>query len=169
MTREQQDKLWNELSEESKKLVLKNYQDYNNDLDDGVEKWIKREYNALFGSHNLNPKPKAPKTWSEVEKSGIEIPTILSEELSYKIIKKNEACTKIAKLIALGYGGMVTEEEWKDDNIKKYCVIIDNGEIDNAADFIVIKQFIAFHTPEQREEFMSYPENVELIRQYHLL
>lgn len=51
MNTEQQDKLWNDLSEESKKRINIEYKESM----DGSE--LKRSIYYLFGSHNLNPKP----------------------------------------------------------------------------------------------------------------
>lgn len=88
-----------------------------------------------------------------------------------KVILKSIATLKIAKLIELGYGGMVTEEEWKNTNIEKYCVYVRVGKIKihyegfNTYD----RRFVAFHTPEQRDKFISYPENRKLIKQYHMI
>lgn len=86
-----------------------------------------------------------------------------------KIILKAIATLKIAKLIELGYGGIVTAGEWKNTNIEKYCVYAVEGKIDFNGYSLYEYHFIAFHTSEQREEFMSYSENVELIKQYFMI
>ena len=57
MTREQQDKLWNELSEESKKNILKEYNEIINQESQLDAELDSQPYIDIFGSHNLNPKP----------------------------------------------------------------------------------------------------------------
>lgn len=52
MTREQQDKLWNDLSEQKQLVIKKLYEGYSQG-DLGAEKLLEE----LYGSHNLNPKP----------------------------------------------------------------------------------------------------------------
>ena len=82
------------------------------------------------------------------------------------------ATYKIAKLIELGYGGMVTDEEWKNKDITKWIVVPndDNGKL------IIVDTWhnskrgcIAFHTQQQAKEFMSYPENRTLVKQYYMI
>lgn len=176
MNKEQQDKLWNELSEQKQLVIKELYKAYSQG--DGAEKLLE----GLYGSHNLNPKPKI-RTWEDVEKLHEDYYYIggntsdVSDALKLKAI----ATLKIAKLIELGYGGMVTEEEWRNLDIPKYWIeyhptcqdekykfqISCDGH--GEAELATEKRFIAFHTPEQREEFMSHSENVELVKQYHML
>lgn len=85
-----------------------------------------------------------------------------------KVISKIIAALKISKIIEFGYGGIVTDEEWEDRDIIKYCLC----KVDNRIFYATRTDhflFIAFHTDQQREEFMSYPENVELIRNYYMI
>lgn len=127
------------------------------------------QYEYMEDKFNLNPKTQI-KTWEDVESSSIEIPTILSEDLSYKIIKKNEACTKIAKLIELSYGGMVSEEEMKDASIDIYNIYPDEKK-----QLIIgclntrLYDFICFHTRQQAEEFVSHESNIKLVEQYYMM
>ena len=135
--------------------------------------------NTLFGKENLQPEPKI-RTWEDVEKEHPEhfrhsnVPTpmlIPSQELRDKLLNKSIATYKIATLIELGYGGMVTEEEWKNkENPKSVIRCTTDIEpclyIDTVYDDF---QFIAFRTDEQAEKFMSYPENVKLIEQYYMI
>lgn len=53
MNKEQQDKLWNELSEEDKAHYREQYAEQKTMSESGVPKLLEE----LFGSHNLNPKP----------------------------------------------------------------------------------------------------------------
>ena len=183
-----QDEIWDQLSEETKQEYREKYKFHLADskremkCDDGGydltvlrSETIVKELETMFGTHNLNPDPPTPKTWEDIEEEWGDLVENFYTYCTSKdfeqssLCKKMVATYKIAKLIDLGYGGMVSEEEWKDDNIKKYCIIIDNGKIDKAFDMIVIKQFIAFHTSEQREEFMSHESNRQLVKQYYMM
>ena len=125
------------------------------------------------------------KTWEDAQKMNEDSNFFMriadNLELSDKVYSKCIATLKIAKLIDLGYGGMVSEEEWKDLEIPKYCIsyhptcqdekykyqisIDEEGD----AEWATEKKFIAFHTKQQAEEFMSYPENRTLIEQYYMM
>lgn len=98
--------------------------------------------------------------------------------ISDKVKRKMIATAKLSKLIEFGYGGMVSEEEWKNEEWYK-CVVLPSSQEEflslyeeDGFSFIDVrqyqdKQFIAFHTHDQREEFMSYPENVKLVKEYY--
>lgn len=139
----------------------------------------------LFGEENLQPKIK---TWEDIEKRIIDDhiypirdgsyyeKTIIKEFSKYldnTLIKKLLATYKIAKLIELDYGGMVTNEEWQEGILEKFMIYSAaraNGstKICTGSSYYQ-KFFIAFHTNKQREEFISYPENVELIKNYYMI
>ena len=63
---------------------------------------------------------------------------------------------------------MVTEEEWESCDMIKYCIIRTDRFI-NYANVTSNYHFIAFHTPEQREEFMSYESNRQLVKQFFMM
>ena len=60
------------------------------------------------------------------------------------------------KLLMQYYGGEITREERKSDNMTKYVIemLSDYG-------------FLAFHTKEQRDDFLKY--NEQLVRDYYML
>lgn len=185
MTKQEQDKRWAQLSEESKKYFINQVAEYQMLIKAPSTSLSKRDewrgliqgYENVFGAHNLKPKIR---TWEDVRES---LHTMQKygnsdneESIEFykedkKLYDKLIATYKIAKLIELGYGGMVTEEEWQNSNekfiIKPYCqrgkFFLEKSTSCNC------KWFIAFHTSEQRDEFMSFPENVELVKQYHML
>lgn len=177
--------IFSKFSEEEKKKTRERYQLA---LANGDEKLI-HELENLFDKENLQPKPKI-KTWEDVVKYHIiEIDNIGSDvfdnyvltrssaKCSDIILKKLEATYRIYKLIELGYGGMVTDEEWKDNYLIKYFIIIEinkgknkNMEPSIQCDYATDeKRFIAFHTKQQVEEFMSYESNRKLIEQYYMI
>ena len=123
-------------------------------------------------------KPKI-KTWKDIEEYYTDADIELGEmtkslytyysKYSIQLLTKCIATLKIAKLIELGYGGLVTDEEWRNrDNAKYYIQNDEYYEFDIYKTYNKnLTDFIAFHTEEQAKEFMSYPENVELVRQYY--
>ena len=143
------------------------------------------ELENLFGKENLQPKPII-KTWEDIEKDGFSVEEdylpefndndMYTDAISYKgkfsskIIHKAIATLKITKLIELGYGGIVSKEEWSDKNTYKcYIVIGIEGKLVIDSSYENWQEFISFHTRQQAEEFMSYPENVKLLKQYYMM
>lgn len=132
----------------------------------------------LFGKENLQPEPKI-KIWKDIE-NYLEIIPDFKEIVhnldvgccNQKVTNKIIATYKISKLIELGFGGVVTDEEWKDETIRKESIV----PCDVRDDFKSItcyyhsdKNLIAFHNINQAKEFMSYKENVELVKQYNMI
>lgn len=177
---------WNKFTEEEKKNVKKEYLKWQEEAETNpyFEGKI-TNMEELFDKENLQPKPKN-KTWEDLEKDGFSVEhdylrefddwEICIDAISYncdisdKLIYKAIATLKIAKLIELGYGGLVTEEEWVDGNVEKVSIIYKSFK----KKFDILynshrKEFITFHTRQQAEEFMSYPENVELVEQYYMI
>ena len=130
---------------------------------------------------------KTPKTWSEyLNHPNCEITSTISLSLDGKdylanntpIEKSALALLKIHQLIEVGYGGNVTDEEWRNDKVKKWYFVPnkqyspdkgnDMWEIVYSMDYYK-KRNIAFHTNEQAEEFLSRPENIQLLKDYHII
>ena len=128
-------------------------------------------------------KPKTPKTWEEFVKTtkiaGLraEINTIWNDTVyagtcrNIPIEKSALALLKIHQLIEVGYGGNVINDEWIDRDITKYFISFGNDNIIGIEKTILSEEFshIAFHTKEQAEEFLSYPENIELLKDYFMI
>ena len=83
------------------------------------------------------------------------------------IEKSVKALLKIHQLIEVGYGGNVTNEEWNNHEIKYVINYANNTFVINSV--VTTKNHLAFHTLEQAEEFLSHPENVQLLRKYFML
>lgn len=64
------------------------------------------------------------------------------------------------------YGGAITDEEWANDNILKYRIVRVGSHI-MALKSTTSCSFLAFHTPEQRDNFLKY--NYELVKDYLML
>lgn len=168
-----QNKIWNELSEETRQQIIAEYDNY---VKNGVDfaphdEPVITTMEMLFGYDNLNPKPQI-KTWGDIEKnSSIPLDYIfdkIGQATWYgeKVCKKAIATLKIAKLIEEGYGGIITDEEWKESLIKKYTIEPDMGVL-NCYTKHTMKAFIAFHTEEQRDEFLKY--NKQLCKDYFMM
>lgn len=130
-------------------------------------------------------KPKVPKTWSElIQKnrpcSNVTLGYRRKEDKSVgddswtcnntPIEKSALALLKIHQLIEVGYGGNITNEEWNDSIIEKFIIypIKDGFGIDHRFKLRAFRH-IAFHTKEQAKEFLSYPENVQLIKDFYMI
>lgn len=117
-------------------------------------------------------KHKVPKTWSELVKAKqADIYTVQCNAFVYKnnpdIVKSALALLKIHQLIEVGYGGNVSRKELKTP-IEKYLIIY-NGRNLVVNCYLYGFFHIAFHTKEQAEEFLKYPENVQLLKDYFMI
>lgn len=182
---------WDNMSNKEKEKLRHDYDGLIYLSEHGTDEFLRtgalkiiKEHERLFGKENLQPKPKTPKVWDDMEALHEEIDTAFVEleeslcniDCETNLFNKILATYQIQHLIELGYGGVVTEEEWEDDNVAKYaistCIINDkmlNIKKVDIYSYNSEKYFIAFHTSEQREEFMSYSENVKLVKQYYRL
>lgn len=131
---------------------------------------------CTFGKENLQTEPEI-KTWEDVmnEHPEYEFDIITVNNLvsiDFVVATKIVATYKIAKLIELGYGGIVSKKEYEENGAWQ---IIPYREAYNEKLKLKIiygfqhKSFVSFHDEEQAEEFMSYPENVKLVEQYHMI
>lgn len=134
-------------------------------------------------------KQKTPKTWDEMvlcgknkyqqvlirpEYSNGKMSSYVVTGQSTPIEKSALALLKIHQLIEVGYGGNITQEEWNDVDVTKHCINITpiNKGLSNTISYVTnrtTKRIIAFHTEKQREEFLSYPENVKLINDFYMV
>ena len=63
-----------------------------------------------------------------------------------------------------------SNEEWKNPYLTKYEIIYDSAQnqfLVNKNGFT--KSLIVFHTKEQAEKFLSYPENIKLLQDYCMI
>lgn len=86
--------------------------------------------------------------------------------LTDKYAKSALALAQISQLMPY-YGGEITDEEWK-NNKRKFTIVAYNGEI-KPFTHVNNKVLIAFHTEQQRTEFMSFPENVQLVKDFYMV
>lgn len=86
---------------------------------------------------------------------------------SEKYAKSALALAQISQLMPY-YGGEITDEEWKDVRLRKYGLLFYNHKLATNI-YYDTKQMIGFHTEEQLNRFMSFPENVQLIKDLYMI
>lgn len=85
-----------------------------------------------------------------------------------KQAKSAQAMAIISQIMANDerFGGVVTDEEWRNDNITKYIIFRDIDKI-KFCFFKSTYYFLAFHTEKQRDLFLK--ENKDLIKDYLMI
>lgn len=124
-----------------------------------------RDWNKWFEEQ----KPKVPKTWSEFVKTNKLI------YVGTPIEKSAIALIKIHQLIEVGYGGNVTYERCASVEYPSVFKITPTGL--NGTLTLTVKEVevesnqnhIMFHEFEQAEEFLEYPENIQLLMDYFMI
>lgn len=114
-------------------------------------------------------KSKGIKTWDELVKRQEFLTCYVDIDgcstAGSNIEKSALALLKISQLIGTCYGGNMTE--WEYPCVDKY-IITPTLHIEKV-NYKSFKSHIAFHTKEQAEEFLSYPENVQLLKDYFMV
>lgn len=64
------------------------------------------------------------------------------------------------------YGGEITNDEWKDNSIKKYVIFRGMKCVDTGINYSHY-EFLSFHTEEQRNEFLN--NNKQLVKDYLMI
>ena len=84
-----------------------------------------------------------------------------------KQAKSALAMAQISQIMANDerFGGVVTDEEWNNNHLEKYCIIRINDEIKYIN--ICTYAFLAFHTIKQRDLFLK--ENEDLVKDYLMI
>lgn len=125
MTREEQDKLWNELSEENKTHYREQYSEQKTMSESGVPQLLEE----LFGKHNLQP----ALTYEDIVRSLKKITVGFVDErqeyfTSIKQSKKEYAIHKllnVVKFLNKNEDGSDWVPDWKDQNVEKWSIGID--------------------------------------------
>ena len=121
---------------------------------------------------------KSPKTWSDIKdqniyKFKIDNDSIKFSSVETPIEKSATALLKIHQLIEVGYGGKVTKSYInKLDKSIGFYTIYYNHDTDtfNLINTTFIQHnIIAFKTIDYAEEFLSYLENVQLLKDYFMI
>lgn len=82
-----------------------------------------------------------------------------------KVAKSMLAMAMISQLMPY-YGGEVTDEEWYNINLLKHCITCRNNKVYKEG-LGQLRVFLAFHTSEQRNEFLKY--NEQLVKDYLMI
>lgn len=123
-------------------------------------------------------KYKGSKTWSQYLKNNTIQPyvALINTKADTPIEKSALALLKIYLIIEVGYGGYPTKEDYDKANDERLWTVRiyktdDNDFIFGASplDGECFKNNIAFHTIEQTNEFISYPENIQLLKDYFMI
>ena len=121
---------------------------------------------------------KTSKTWSDIEDYiGFNNRNDYCVDVTGNFTRRNTpiersalALLKIHQLIEVGYGGNVTNEEWhKEIDVYYIHPGVHNKFYIDYTNLYGNKKHIAFHTKEQAKEFLEYPENVQLLRDYYMI
>ena len=122
------------------------------------------------------------RTWEDIDRiKGVyinELSNILSVEgikvesdknifIDKKHVKSALAMAQISQLMTY-YGGVITDEEWDGTDMPKYCIERNGKCIEQVVKYHSYR-FLAFHTKEQRDRFMCYEENVQLVKDYLMI
>ena len=126
-----------------------------------VERWIDKPGRTVNGYFIDN--------FSRVVQSicGIDSETI-NRFATKKQAQSALAMAQLSQIIANDhrFGGPITDEEWECGN-KKYVICRINNKICETQIRIASYEFLAFHTPAQRDLFLK--ENIDLIKQYFMV
>lgn len=87
--------------------------------------------------------------------------------VSEKYAKSALALAQISQLMPY-YGGEITNEEWKNDNWK-YSIDVDAKGLLYLNQVTHNKQIVAFHAHTQRDRFLSFLENVQLVKDLFMI
>lgn len=85
--------------------------------------------------------------------------------LTEKHAKSALAMAQISQLIPY-YGGEITNDEWKDSSIRKYIIFRKMSYVGRCEAYSNY-EFLAFHTAEQRDEFLK--NNEQLAKDYLMI
>lgn len=169
------DDTWGKLSEKTREAIIKEYANLSVSESDDVRKAADeiKEHFGKFLNMNLN------KTWSNLDKEWTPVhykygqggpASIGFPEEKHDgyddIIKKIECMMKIRHLIDIAYGGVPEKEDEKTVYID--CSSNGNTVIRRVSYDAFTDKMLMFKTNELAEEFLSYPENVELVRGYYM-
>lgn len=164
---------WDNMPKEEKVKIVESYNSFSEAPGD-LKHWIKGGLESIFGKENLQSNIRTwtdvaiynPKLWDDINTLGKAIASC--PNVDNKLYKKLIATIQIQKLIKIRYGGVVTPEEWDDQWIEIWFIRNDPaGNLIIDSSFSAWHRFVSFHTKEQAQEFISYPENLELLKDFY--
>lgn len=129
-----------------------------------IQKRWRDDNDVIISGYYINKDSKIihiPKLWNVSEAYN----TFATE----KQVKSALAMARISQIMANDerFGGVVTDEEWQDEDIPKYAIIRQGTNIITIKSYYGRYYFLAFHTAEQRDLFLK--ENEDLVCDYLML
>lgn len=175
-------KIWEDLSQESKNEVKRLYRESvaARGKEDNRKHPLMDAIERIFGKENIEIKnPNNVWSWNDIgcDKNRwgmIDDMEDLEENLkdssfNSKICKKATATIKLYEVKNLGYGEDFTDEEWNDTSIEKH--IITYNQFKKSYDIFsineAVKNILAFRTYEQADAFRFH--NKELLDDYFMV
>ena len=150
------------------------------DIPEGYE--IDKE-NSTFECIKFKKKVNEINTWKDIKfisgsfinNSAVitNVPIIPKEDddknvfVSEKYAKSALALAQISQLMPY-YGGEITNEEWNNSFIKKYGITVYCNIICKIV-VVTNRNILTFHTQEQVDRFLSFPENVQLVKDLFMI
>lgn len=121
----------------------------------------------LFKSLKINHFKKLQR---DLDEDSFQIKILREKELTYteKVGLSAQAMVKIAGILETDkrFGGIITDEEWKNDRVYKYCIEVCDGKLDFVCRLHEY-HLLSFHTQEQSNLFFGKHE--DLVKQYLML
>ena len=120
-------------------------------------------YDSLVSGYVIESQSSNIRHWTNLSEGGENINVFATE----KQAKSALAMAQISQIMANDerFGGVVTDEEWKDTTLK--FVINRVRKTINKAAFGNSYEFLSFHTQEQRDLFLE--ENEDLVKDYLMI
>lgn len=171
-------------SKEHDEIILEYYHK-GNYSENGEQDLFPSKDQRDWNKWNEENNPKIPKTWSDYiivnrdnfDKGICDYCIDVSGTGSNGWTRRNTpikksalALIKIHQLIEAGYGGNITNEDYI-NNDWKYIIIYSqsSSKLEISRTCKAKYNHIAFHTEAQAEEFLKYPENVQLLKDYFMI
>lgn len=127
---------------------------------------------SLFISSKINHFKEIPykELQQNLDEDSFQIKILREKKLTYteKVGLSAQAMVKIAEIMETDkrFGGIITNEEWKNDQVYKYCIECCEGKLDfvcRTGEY----HLLAFHTQDQSNFFFKKHE--DLVKQYLML
>lgn len=178
---------WDNIPEDEKNKIRDEYAQACNLAENGIDSderitnfCLRCELEKCFGKNNLKPNIK---TWEDIENN---IPEDQLEDIESfftsirnapgmeygldNTCQKLIATYKISRIIELGYGGMVSNKDNNDQSLIKYFIYHRyDGELRILDVDWLADKTLGFYSKKQAEDFISHPENVQLVKQYYYM
>lgn len=168
--------LFNNLSDENKEIIKNLYNlNLNNFKNSTNTEVISNALNVctaffnIFGSDEFDGVPTID-SWNDIERiENIKNLSLTSNNYAFSNFLSKKAINyfKIILLIENGYGGIISNEEWKDSSIQKFTIVpvIDKDITYNIVNNAYPKHPLSFRSQDDAKRF--FDNNEELVKNYY--